>query len=438
MCYNPFVFFAADLHLHSKYSRATSREMDLENMWKWGQLKGIKVITAADFTHPLWFAELQSKLEPAEPGLYKLQDSIEKRLAAEVPESCKSDVRFILTTEISSIYSKNGRTRKVHNIVFAPSLETAQKINTRLGAIGNLRADGRPILGLDSKLLLKMVLDASRENALVPAHAWTPHFSVFGSNSGFNTLEECFEELTPHIFAIETGLSSDPEMNWRLSQLDNITLISNSDAHSATRIGRECNIFNTELSYNGIITAMKKDPSREGMKLAMTIEFFPEEGKYHVDGHRNCGARLAPSESIKRNNICPTCGKPVTIGVLHRVEEIADRPEGFRLRGAPQFKKLVGLLEIIAEAFGTGPVTVGVKQEFKKLTTHFGNELKILLKVPISDLQKFTHPFVSEGVKRVREDKVIIDAGYDGEYGKVHLFSDEERGVSAKAQEALF
>lgn len=412
--------------------------MNLENLWKWGQLKGIKVLSAADFTHPLWFAELQEKLEPAESGLYKLKSEIEKSLADEVPERCRADIRFILTTEISCIYSKNGRTRKVHNIVFAPSLEIAQKINHRLGSIGNLRADGRPILGLDSKMLLKILLDISPHCLLVPAHAWTPHFSVFGSNSGFDTLEECFEELTPYITAIETGLSSDPEMNWRLSQLDNITLISNSDSHSLPKIGRECNVFDTELSYEGIATALKKDDSREGQKLVMTIEFFPEEGKYHVDGHRNCGVRLLPAESIRQNNICPTCGKKVTIGVLHRVEELADRPEGFKLRGAPPFKKLIQLQGIIGEAFNTGPETVGVKAELRKLISHFGSELKILLKVSLEDLKKITHPFVAEGIKRVREDKVFIDAGYDGEYGTIHIFSPEERHQAVQKQESLF
>lgn len=432
------MFFVGDFHLHSKYSRATSKEMNLENLWKWGQYKGIKVLSAADFTHPLWFAELQEKLEPAERGLFKLKADAEKKLAGEIPESCRSDPRFILTTEISCIYSKNGRTRKVHNIIFSPSLEIAQKINHRLGAIGNLRADGRPILGLDSKVLLKMLLDISPECLLVPAHAWTPHFSVFGSNSGFDTLEECFEELTPHIIAIETGLSSDPEMNGRLSQLDDLTLISNSDSHSLPKIGRECNIFDTELSYRGITTAMKKDPAREGQKLVMTVEFFPEEGKYHVDGHRNCGVRLAPAESIKKNNLCPACGKPVTIGVLHRVEELADRPEGFKLRGGPAFKKLIPLQEIIGEAFHVGPDTGGVQSEHRKLLNRFGSELKILLKVPLEDIKNFTHPLVSEGIARVRQDRVLIEPGFDGEYGTIHIFSEEERHADAKKQTTLF
>lgn len=412
--------------------------MNLENMWKWAQLKGIKLLSAADFTHPLWFAELCEKLEPAEPGLYKLKNALCEKIAAEVPSSCRAETRFILTTEISCIYSKKGRTRKVHNILFAPSLEVAQKINHRLGAIGNLRADGRPILGLDSKTLLKILLDISRDCLLVPAHAWTPHFSVFGSNSGFDSLEECFEELTPYIFAIETGLSSDPEMNWRLSSLDAITLISNSDAHSLPKMGRECNVFDTEFSYDGIATAFKKDDSREGKKLVMTIEFFPEEGKYHFDGHRNCGVRLKPEESIRGNNICSNCGKPVTIGVLHRVEALADRPEGFKLRNAPPFKKLIPLHEIIGEALGMGNQTAGVQSEYWRLLNNFGNELKILMKVPHDDLKKFSHPLVAEGISRVREEKLEISAGYDGEYGTIHIFSENERLDAKQKQETLF
>lgn len=438
VCYNRIVFFVGDFHLHSKYSRATSPEMNLENLWKWGQFKGIKVLSAADFTHPVWFAELQEKLEPAEPGLYKLSAQTEKTLTKDIPASCRADIRFILTTEISCIYSKNGRTRKVHCIIFAPGLEAVKKINSRLGAIGNIRADGRPILGLDAKMLFKIVLDADSDCMLVPAHAWTPHFSVFGSNSGFDTLEECFEELTPRIHAIETGLSSDPAMNWRLSQLDNITLISNSDSHSLPKIGRECNVLDTELSYDGIATALHKDPSREGQKLVMTVEFFPEEGKYHIDGHRNCNVRMLPAETIKRKNLCPKCNKPVTVGVLNRILKIADRVDGFTLKGAPPFKKMIPLQEIIAEALDMGPNTQGAKNEYRKLLNHFGNELHILLKVPDEELKNFTHPFIAEGIARVRQGKVLIEPGYDGEYGTIHIFSEQERKVKTKAQEVLF
>lgn len=413
--------------------------MNLENLWKWAQYKGIKVISAADFTHPLWFAELEEKLEPAEPGLYKLKKNIEDCLRPDVPEICAAaDTRFILSTEISSIYSKNGRVRKVHNIIFAPSLDMARKIGQRLSAIGNLRSDGRPILGLDSKILLKIILDISRDCMLVPAHIWTPHFSVFGSNSGFDSLEECFEELTPNIFAVETGLSSDPSMNWRLKSLDNITLISNSDSHSLPKLGRECNAFDTEFSYKGISDALKKGNSPHGARLVMTVEFYPEEGKYHFDGHRNCEKRLHPKESRKNGNMCPACGKPVTIGVLNRVEQLADREEGFRLPSATPFKKLIPLNEIIAEAFGTTPTSVKVHQEYKKLISSLGNELKILMKTPVEDIKKIAHPMVTEGIKRIREDKLHIEAGYDGEYGTVHIFSPEERENKTKTQSALF
>lgn len=403
----------------------------------WGQLKGIKVLSAADFTHPLWFAELEEKLEPAEPGLYTLRKEILKKTESEVPESCRSDTRFILTTEISSIYSKNGRTRKVHSIIFAPSLEVVKKINQRLTMIGNLRADGRPILGLDAKELLKIVLDASPDCLLVPAHAWTPHFSVFGSNSGFDSLQECFEELTPRIIAIETGLSSDPDMNWRLSQLDEITLISNSDSHSLPKMGRECNVFETELSYDGIRQAMNKKQTDPMHRLLMTIEFFPEEGKYHFDGHRNCGVRFPPSESKKHNNKCPVCNRQLTIGVLNRVDALADRLEGFKLRGAPPFKKMVPLQEIIGEAFDQGALTAGVQTEYRKLVSYFGPEIKILLKVPIEEFERFTNPRVAEGIKRVREDNLVIEPGFDGEYGTVHIFQNSEKEISTP-QQSLF
>lgn len=432
------MFFVADLHLHSKYSRATSKEMTLENLWKWAQYKGIRVISATDFTHPLWFAELEQKLEPAESGLFKLKDNIEKNLLPDVPEICRADTRFILSTEISSIYSKNGRVRKIHNIIFAPSFEIARKINQRLAAIGNLRADGRPILGLDAKILLKIVLDISRDCMLVPAHAWTPHFSVFGSNSGFDSLEECFEELAPNIFAIETGLSSDPAMNWRLSSLDNITLISNSDSHSLPKIGRECNAFDTDFSYQGISDAMKKENADAGKKLVMTVEFFPEEGKYHFDGHRNCNKRLHPKESQKHKNLCPACSKPLTIGVLNRVEQLADREEGYHLRGAAPFKKLIPLNEIIAEALGTTTSSIKVHQEYQKLISLLGSELKILMKTPIEEIKKVSLPIVAEAVKRVREENLHIEAGYDGEYGIIHIFSDEERAGTNRTQSALF
>lgn len=411
--------------------------MNLENLNIWGQIKGIKVLSATDFTHPLWFSELQEKLEPAENGLYSLKKEYLRGEDREVPESCRSDIRFILTTELSCIYSKGGRVRKVHAIIFAPSLEVVEKLNRRLTTIGNLRSDGRPILGLDTKELLKISLDASPECALIPAHAWTPHFSVFGSNSGFDSLEECFEELTPHIFAIESGLSSEPEMNWRLSALDHITIISNSDSHSLQKIGRECNVFETELSYDGVMRVMKKEKTDAANRLLMTIEFFPEEGKYHFDGHRNCGVRLAPQETKKLKNLCSVCHRPLTIGVMHRVDNLADREEGFKLKNAPPFKRVVPLQEIIGEAFDQGDQSAGVQSEYRKLVSYFGPELKILLKVPIEELKRFTHPRVAEGIKRMREDKVFIEPGFDGEYGKVHIFQEMEK-EQENIQQVLF
>ncbi|MCD6550019.1 DNA helicase UvrD [bacterium] len=411
----------ADFHIHSKYSRATSPQTDLENLDKWAKLKGIKVLGTGDFTHPLWFQELKEKLEPVEPGLFKLKNS-------------DSDVRFILTVEISNIYSKAGRVRKIHNVIFSPSFEVAEKINTQLGWIGNLKSDGRPILGLDSKELLKIVLDASDKCLVVPAHIWTPWFSLFGSRSGFDSIEECFEDYSKYIYAVETGLSSDPAMNWRLSALDNIALISNSDAHSPQKIGREANVFDTELDYFSIIEAIKnKDPQR----FLYTIEFYPQEGKYHYDGHRNCGISCSPQESKKYNNICPVCGKPLTIGVLNRVEELADRPEGFRPEGSIPFKSLIPLKEIIAEALGLGSETKEVDTEYNNLIKQFESEFNVLLHVSRQDLETVVLPEIAEGIIRAREGKVYIEPGYDGVYGKIRIFSKGEKRELSK-QKTLF
>ena len=417
--------FIADFHLHSKYSRATSPQMDLENLDKWAKIKGIKVLGTGDFTHPEWLKELKEKLEPAETGLFKLKSN----LPAFVDET-----RFIFTAEISCIYSKGGRTRKIHIIIFAPSFEVVEKINTQLGWIGNLKSDGRPILGLDAKELAKIVLNISGDCLIVPSHAWTPWFSIFGSRSGFDSVEECFEEYSKEIFAIETGLSSDPAMNWRLSALDRITLISNSDAHSPSRIGREANIFDTELNYSAITETIKtKNPT----KFLYTIEFFPEEGKYHYDGHRLCEISLNPTETKKYNGICPACGKPLTIGVLNRVEQLADRPEGFKPENAIPFKSLVPLTEIIADALG---LTVGTKQvegEYKNLIEKFKNEFNILIGLPKAELEAVTLPEIAEGITRVREGKLDIEPGYDGIYGKIRIFSKGEQKTVSR-QKTLF
>lgn len=414
------MLFIADLHLHSKYSRATSKDMDLENLDKWAKLKGIKVVGTGDFTHPDWFKNLKEKLEPAETGLYKLKSN--------------DETRFLLSSEISCIYSKGGRVRKIHIIIFSPSFEISEKINTHLGWIGNLKADGRPILGLDAKELAKIVLDASKDCLIVPAHMWTPWFSIFGSRSGFDSIEECFEEYSKYIFAGETGLSSDPPMNWRVSALDKITLISNSDAHSPRKIGREANVFDTELSYPGIIEAIKfKNPQ----KFLYTIEFFPEEGKYHFDGHRACEISLSPQESKKYNNICPNCGRPLTIGVLNRVEELADRSADFKPKKAIPFKSLIPLEEIIADAVGQAPATKRVAEEYRNLIKELGSEFEILLNAPYQSLKAATLSEVAEGIIRVRQGKVYLEPGYDGVFGKIRIFSKGEQKELSK-QSTLF
>jgi len=413
--------FVADFHIHSRYSRATSKEMNLETLEKWAGIKGIKILGTGDFTHPQWIKELKEKLEPAESGLFKLKNS-------------NSDVRFLLTTEVSCIYSKKGKVRKIHIIIFAPFLNIVEKINTRLAWIGNLNADGRPILGLDAKELLKIVLNVSEDCLIVPAHIWTPWFSLFGSKSGFDSIEECFEEYSKYIFAAETGLSSDPAMNWRLSALDRITLISNSDSHSPAKIGREANVFDTEISYYEMAKAIKEKDSK---KLLYTIEFFPEEGKYHYDGHRLCGISFSPKESNKYNNLCPHCGKPLTIGVLNRVEQLADRPEGFKPQNSVPFKSLIPLEEIIADALNVLPGTMQVEREYKNLIKNFVNEFNVLLKTKKEDLEKVTMPKIVEGIIKTREGKVFIEPGYDGVYGKIKIFSQAEEKEVLK-QKTLF
>ena len=414
--------FIGDFHIHSKYSRAVSPSMDLDNLDRWANIKGIKVLGTGDFTHPKWFESIKEKLEPAEPGLFKLR-------------KVDSPTRFILTSEISCIYKKANKVRKVHIIVFAPSISTAEKINEKLSEIGNLHSDGRPILGLDAKELAKIVFDANEDCMVIPAHAWTPWFSVFGSKSGFNSLEECFDEYTKYIYAIETGLSSDPAMNWRLSQLDNITLISNSDSHSPQKIGREVNVFDTELSYKGIAEAIK---TKNKDKFLYTVEFFPEEGKYHYDGHRLCNLSLPPEGSKNLNNICPKCGKLLTIGVLNRVEELADRPQGFIPENAIPFKSLIPLNEVIAESIGVSVASKKVTEYYNNLIKNTGNEFKILLDSTREEIEKGSLSEIAEGVIRMREGKVSIEPGYDGVYGKIKISTEKGRNGKLFFQNTLF
>ncbi len=409
--------FIADLHIHSRYSRACSRDLTPESLWRWGQLKGIRVIGTGDCTHPLWLSELREKLEPSGNNLLTLKKELQTDT---VPESCRAPVSFLLTGEISCIYSKGGKTRKVHALVFLPDFAAVERLNTTLGRIGNLNADGRPILGLDVKRLLQMVLDSSPDAMLVPAHAWTPHFSLFGASSGFDSLEECFEELTPQIHAIETGLSSDPPMNWRLSQLDKVTLISNSDAHSPAKLGREANIFATGIGYGAILQAIKDKRGFLG-----TIEFFPEEGKYYSDGHRECGVRLTPQETMDHDYLCPACRKKVTVGVLHRVEKLADLPAGRRPEHAPFFHSIIPLAEIIAEVFRVGVASKKVARAYFDLLEKLGSEFTILIETAVAEIARAGYPLVGEAIRRMRAGEIRISPGFDGEFGKIILSSEE-------------
>ena len=413
--------FIADFHVHSKYSRATSPQSDLEHYAQIAKQKGIQIVGTGDFTHPLWLQELKEKLEPAEPGLFKLKN-------------LDNPTRFLLTSEISCIYSKAGKIRKIHILVFAPSIDIVEKINTQLNRIGNLKADGRPILGLDAKELLKVVLSASKDCLVVPAHCLTPWFGIFGSKSGFDSVEECFEDYSKHIFALETGLSADPAMIWRLPDGRRLTLISNSDAHSPQKLGREANVFNTDLSYYAIAQAIK---NKDKEKFLYTIEFFPQEGKYHFDGHRQCDIRLSPAEAKRYNNTCPICGKPLTLGVLHRVEELADRKQGFIEKNAIPYKSLVPLKEIIGEALGCSSSTKETERHYQALIKEFNNEFNVLLNVDEDALKTKTLPKISQGIIKARKGQVNIEPGYDGVFGKVKIFSNTELKKPIK-QKTLF
>jgi uncharacterized protein (TIGR00375 family) len=426
--------FYADFHIHSRFSRATSKSLDLENLSLWAQLKGIQVVSTGDCIHPSWLKELKEKLEPAEHGLFKLKPEYDVLAGKELPKSCHGTVRFTLTTEISSIYKRLDKVRKVHNVLSFPSFEAADKVQKKLASIGNIHSDGRPILGLDSRNLLEIVLESDPLSYLVPAHIWTPWFSVLGSKGGFDSTKDCFDDLTEHIFAVETGLSSDPPMNWRLTQLDSYAMMSNSDAHSASKLGRESTIFNTELSYDAIYKALK-EPKNKG--LLGTVEFYPEEGKYHYDGHRSCGVRFHPKDTIAKKGLCVNCGKPVTVGVMSRVEELSDHPEGRKSPRWRPFYNLIPLVEIIGEARGVGPNSKTVQEIFHNMLNNIGNEMFILRDAPLDKIERTSGSMISEGIKRVREGQVKVAAGYDGEYGKIEIFSPQERKTD-KNQMTLF
>lgn len=397
----------ADLHIHSKYSRACSRELMPENIEKWCRYKGINLVGTGDFTHPLWFKELKEKLTEAEPGLYQLKNT-------------NSPVRFMATTEISCIYSQGGKMRRLHICVLVPSLETVEKIIQNFEKRGfNLSADGRPIIGMSAKNLAQTILEIEPKSLIIPAHAWTPWFAVFGSKSGFNSLAECFEEITSHIYAIETGLSSDPPMNWQLSALDNITLISNSDAHSPANLGREANVFEIaekNLSYEEIYRIIRE---KDKEKFLYTIEFFPEEGKYHYDGHATCQYSADPAESKKNKNFCPICKKELTLGVLHRVNDLADRLDITAVDNIP-CKNLVPLQEIIAESLAVGKNSKKVMAEYLNLVKKY-SEFQILIDLNENELKKITQSEIVASIIKVRKSQVEIKPGYDGIFGAIKI-----------------
>lgn len=407
--------FFADLHIHSHYSIATSRGMTPETLARWARLKGVTVVGTGDAIHPGWLRELGRKLDFAGNGLFVLREELQN--ITPVPASCASDVYFMMSTEISCIYSKRGRTRKVHCIVLFNDMEGPFRLQKRLARVGNIASDGRPILGMDAERLLETVIEECPEALFIPAHIWTPHFSVLGSTSGFDSLEECFEELTGHIYAVETGLSSDPPMNWRVSSLDRLTLVSNSDAHSPEKLGREANIFDTEISFDAIAHAIR---TRGG--FAGTIEFFPEEGKYHYDGHRPCKVRMSPEKTVERgDNRCPACGKKMTPGVLGRVLRLADRGSDEIPGNAKPYHSLISLKAIIAQALGMGAGTKKVDSVYFDLLEKLGNELNILLNVPAAALSDAGYPAIADAIDRVRSRGVSIEPGYDGEYGKIRF-----------------
>ena len=410
----------ADLHIHSKYSRAVSQQMVIPEIASWAAKKGIKLVGTGDWTHPLWLRELKENLEEAGEGVY-------------TPKKGVRDVFFLLSTEISSIYTQDGKPHRIHNLVLAPSFPVVEEINNRLRGRGvNLFSDGRPITGLSSIELCGIVFSVSKDCLVIPAHIWTPWYSLYGSNSGFDSLKECFGEFADQIYAIETGLSSDPAMNWRIEELDNRSIVSFSDAHSPQKLGREATVFEMEekktLEYEDIRRAIKEQ------KISYTIEFYPEEGKYHYTGHRKCGVKQSPEETRRLGETCPVCGRHLTVGVMHRVEELASQPAGYRPASRPPYKMLVPLVEILSEALGGGISSQIVESEYNHLTENFGSEFAVLLKTPIEEIAKIAGEKVAEGIKKVRSREIVVDPGYDGVFGAVKIWSGEKPS-SAKASE---
>jgi len=411
----------ADLHLHSKYSRAVSQQMVIPEIARWAKRKGIDLVGIPDWTHPLWLREVKNELVESGEGLFSYKDK-------------PRDVFFVLATEVSSIYSQGGQTRRIHNLILSPSFEVTEKINQALRGRGaNLLSDGRPIIGLSSIEVCDLVFSVSRECLIIPCHIWTPWFSLYGSRSGFDSIEECFGQFTSQIRGVETGLSSDPAMNWRIKELDNRSIVSFSDAHSPKKLGREVTVFEIEAdkpSYSLLKKAIQEE------KIKQTIEFYPEEGKYHYTGHRKCQVRQSPEETKKLGTTCPVCGRPLTVGVMHRVEELADRPADYQPQNRPPYKMLVPLMEILAEALGVGVASQTVETEYNRLVSELNSEFKVLLETEIGAIARISGEKVAEGVKRVREGKLVIDPGYDGVFGTVKIWG--EKKDAAEKQMALF
>ena len=414
--------YIADLHIHSPYSRATSRESTLAGLSAWARIKGIQVVGSGDFTHPGWCGRLKEELEPAEPGLFRLKNEDDIPSPLQGVTLSAGPVRFLLSAEVSCIYKRHGATRKVHNLLYVPDFAAAERINSKLAGIGNIISDGRPILGLDSRDLLEILLEQAPEGFLVPAHIWTPWFSLFGSRSGFDSIEECFGDLTSHIFALETGLSSDPEMNRLISALDRLALISNSDCHSPSKLGREANIFSAGFDFFSLRDAIRNN-RRE--TFTGTIEFFPEEGKYHADGHRACRVCLDPDETRRLALRCPVCSRPLTVGVRHRVLELADRVVPVYPEEAPGFFSLIPLPEVLGEIIGVGPSSKEVMRQYGLAISRFGSEFNLLLHTPVEEISLHS-PLLGEAVSRIRAGRVIRRPGYDGEFGVIRVFDDGE------------
>ncbi|MDR3437088.1 UvrD-helicase domain-containing protein [Telmatospirillum sp.] len=414
------MIFHADLHVHSKYSRATSRDLDFEHLAWWAARKGIAVVATGDCVHPAWLGEIRDKLLPVGNGLFRLRPEIEAEVWKTLPPACQVPVHFMLSVEISTIYKKGEKTRKVHHLIYVPDLPAADRLAEKLGKIGNIASDGRPILGLDSRNLLEVALESSPDAYLVPAHIWTPWFAALGSQSGFDSIAECYGDLASHIFAVETGLSSDPEMNWRVSSLDRYRLVSNSDAHSPGKLAREATRFSCEADYFAIRRALECGDGYRG-----TVEFFPEEGKYHMDGHRACDVCFEPRQTIAAGGLCPVCGKPLTVGVAHRVEMLADRENAQQPATAGAVTSLVPLPEVLSEIVGSGAASKAVENAYDRTISSLGSELSVLEDLPIEDISRI-HPLLGEAITRLRAGTVIRQAGYDGEYGVIRLFADGE------------